>query len=85
MKNDYTKLNDEELELFLRNMRRKIEDLEDEREIMLEKSQGQHTSSKYVQSNVKRLNEETESINSGIKEITIEIERRKRQENGQSL
>jgi hypothetical protein len=77
MKNDYTKMNDEELELFLKNMQRKIEDLEDEREILLEKSQGQHMSSEYVQSNIKRLDEESESINSSMKEINIEIENRK--------
>jgi mevalonate kinase len=70
-------MNDEELELFLKNMQRKIEDLEDEREILLEKSQGQHMSSDYVQSNIKRLDEEAESINSSMKEINIEIESRK--------
>jgi mevalonate kinase len=85
MKNDYTKMNDEELGLFLKNMQRKIEDLEDEREIILVRSQGQHTSSKYVQSNVKRLDEETESINSSIKEINIEIESRKQHNKGPAM
>jgi hypothetical protein len=66
-------------------MQQKIEDLEDEREIMIEKSQGQHTSSKYVQSNVKRLDEETESINSSIKEINIEIESRKQRNKGSAM
>jgi hypothetical protein len=77
MKNDYTKMNDEELDLFLKKMQRKIEDLEDEREILLEKSQGQHMSSEYVQSNIKRLDEEAESINSSMKEVVAEIENRK--------
>jgi phage shock protein A len=85
MKNDYTKMNDEELELFYKNMQRKIEDLEDEREVILARSQGQHTSSKYVQSNVKRLDEETESINSSIKEVAIEIENRKVRNKGPAM
>jgi mevalonate kinase len=78
-------MNDEELELFLKNMQRKIEDLEDEREILLEKSQGQHMSSEYVQSNVKRLDEEAESINSSMKEINIEIESRKGRNKGPAM
>jgi hypothetical protein len=77
MKDDYAKMNDDELELFLKNMQWKIEDLEDERAIILEKSQGNHVSSEYVQSNINRLNEEAESINSIIKEARIEMESRK--------
>jgi hypothetical protein len=77
MKNDYEKMNDDELELFMKNMQCKIEDLEDERTIILEKSQGNHVSGEYVQSNINRLNEETESINSIIKEAEAEMENRK--------
>jgi hypothetical protein len=85
MKNNYAKMNDEELELFLRNMQRKIDDVEDEREIILERSQGQHMSSEYVQSNIKKLDEEAESINNSIKEANIEIESRKGRNKGPAM
>jgi hypothetical protein len=57
----------------LKRTQEKLEDAEDELAILLERSNsGQHTSSKYIQSNRARIEQDIESLKDTIKKITAE-------------
>jgi Na+/phosphate symporter len=59
-----------ELETLLKKLRMKLEDAEDERDIIFGKSQsGQHVSAEYIQSQNTRIERNIESLNDNIEKI----------------
>jgi hypothetical protein len=77
MENEYKDMSVTELEKCLKSTQEKFEDAEDELSLILERSNsGQHMSSKYVQSNKTRIEQEIEFLNNKIIKIKIEIENR---------
>ena len=79
MENGFKSMSVSELEAYLQRTREKLENAEDELDIVLERSNsGQHVSSKYIQSNRERIEQEIESLNDTIQKILVEIESRKK-------
>ena len=71
MANDYTAMSDDELEALLRKTRENLENMEDERYLILEQSQsGQHTGSKPIQSRIKILDNECAALKNAVAEIS---------------
>jgi chaperonin cofactor prefoldin len=78
MEDDYKNMNVAELETALKIALVKLDDAEDELELIREKSNsGQHMGSQYIQSNGTRLSYEIESMKNTIEKIKTEIENRK--------
>ena len=70
MENDYKNMNAAGLESLRREIREKLENIEDEREIILERSQsGQHIGSKYIQTRIQGLDDERKSLQDTMREI----------------
>ena len=71
MTNEYQDMNAAELEALLEKKRNRIEDIEDERYLVLEQSQsGQHIGSKYIQFRIKMLDDECGSLQNAIAKIS---------------
>ena len=71
MEKDYMNMSAAELEALLKQTQEKIEDIEDEQDIILEQSQsGQHTGSKKIQSKIQSLDAERTALQAAVKEIT---------------
>ncbi|MDR2501591.1 MAG: hypothetical protein LBD37_11035 [Treponema sp.] len=71
MANDYRAMSAAELEELLRKTRGNLENMEDERHLILEQSQsGQHTGSKPIQSRIKTLDNECAALKNAAEEIS---------------
>jgi hypothetical protein len=75
MENSCKNMNSAELESLLKKTQEKIENSEDERDIILGQSQsGQHTGSKIIQSRIKKIDAEIKSLQDAAAEITEALE-----------
>jgi hypothetical protein len=78
METAYGDMSDIELKTLLSNTQCKIDDKEDERNLILGQSQsGQHISSKYIQSHCERIERDIESLKSIVEGVEREVENRK--------
>jgi len=78
MKTDYRNMSITGLEELLKKTQSKLEDKEDEKDLLEGQSQsGQHMSSEYFQSNYNRLEQDIKSLNSAVGEIKAAIESKK--------
>jgi hypothetical protein len=72
---EYQDMSAAELAALLERKRNRVEDIEDERYLVLEHSQsGHHIGSKYIQSRIKILDDECGSLQSVIAEICEALE-----------
>jgi hypothetical protein len=79
MEKNYKDMSDTDLEELLWKTKNKLEDAEDEFEIINGQSQsGQHMSSKYFQSHCGRIEQEIKYFHDAIEEIDVEIKNRKK-------
>jgi cob(I)alamin adenosyltransferase len=79
MEKAYKEMSDTDLDEMLRRTQNKLEDAEDELEIINGQSQsGQHMSSKYFQSHCGRIEQDIKYFHEAIEEINTEIKNRKK-------
>jgi hypothetical protein len=81
METAYSDMSAIKLTALLTNTQNKIDDKEDERDLILGQSQsGQHISSKYIQSHCERIEQDIKSLKTIVEEVEREMENRKAKE-----